>query len=51
MKLTPQRRPQAVPALPNVVTAGATLLMLMRYDDWKARVRSKQTSKGDSAER
>ncbi len=36
--------------LPNVVTAGAMTLMLIRYDDWKARVRSKQTSKGNSTD-
>lgn len=41
---------EAVPALPNVVTAGATTLMLIRYDDWKARVRLKQTLKGDSTD-
>ncbi len=40
----------AVPALPGVVTAGAMTLMLIRYDDWKSRVRSKQTSKEDSTD-
>jgi hypothetical protein len=41
---------EAVPALPDVVTAGTTRLTLIRYDDWKARVRLKQTSKGDSTD-
>jgi hypothetical protein len=29
--------------------ADAATLMLIRYDDWKARVRSRQTSKGDDS--
>ena len=39
-----------IPELPAVVTAGATTLRLIRYDDWKVRVQSKQMSKGDIAD-
>ncbi len=35
-------------ALPQDVIASAAQLLLARYDDWKARVRSKQTPPGDS---
>jgi hypothetical protein len=40
---------EMINALPDVVTAGATKLTPIHYDDWKARVRLKQTSKGDSS--
>lgn len=40
---------EAVPALPDVVAAGATRLTPIHYDDWKARVELKQTSNGDSS--
>jgi hypothetical protein len=39
---------ETVPALPDAVTAGAATLVLIRYDDWKARVRLRQTPKGDN---
>jgi len=39
---------ETVPARPDAVTAGAATLVLIRYDDWKARVRSRQTPKGDN---
>ena len=39
---------ETVPALLDAVTAGVATLALIRYDDWKARVRLRQTSKGDN---
>lgn len=40
---TPATAMETVPELPATVTAGAAQLRLIRYEDWKARVRFKQT--------
>lgn len=46
--ITPATPTEAAPTLPATVTADAALLRLIRYEDWKARVRFKQTPQGDS---
>lgn len=49
-EVDPARRTQAAPALPDDVTVAAKQLSPTRYDDWKARVRSKQAAKGESSD-
>jgi hypothetical protein len=38
---------ESAPPLPATVMADAAQLLLIRYEDWKARVRFKQTPQGD----
>ena len=47
-EILPAASAETIPFLPDVVNASGAMLMLIRYDDWKARVLSKQTSKGSS---